>query len=160
MGILNKILDGIKEEIKSELSKIVNPDSAAAPETVPEPQQAAQSTFEEQPAYTQTFDTGDEHFAGIITDDKFPGYTIERSVHANTFDASAHPRCYPITYLFRKDGAPVLAVLVMNRDQSRAMIAVGTYQVLDAGRIPYIRFYKGMENREDYVIGRIRDNLI
>jgi len=35
MGILNKILDGIKEEIKSELSKIVNPDSAAARKQFP-----------------------------------------------------------------------------------------------------------------------------
>ncbi len=160
MGIFDKILDGIKEEIKSELSRVISPDSAAAPETVPEPRQAAQSTVEEEPAYTRTFDTGDEYFAGIITDDKFPGYTIERSVNASTFDSSAHPRCYPITYLFRKDGAPVLAVLVMNRNQSRAMISVGTYAVLDDNRIPYIRFYKGMENREDYVIGRIRDNLI
>ena len=152
MGFFDKIMNMVKKDRKPEVSAAVHPEAedivAAVPVTCDEPQTSV-------PVY----DTGDAHFEAIVTEDKFPGYTIDRAVHANVFDPSAHPKCYPITYLFRKDGAPVLAVLVMNRNQYRAMIAVGTYRVLDARNIPYIRFFKGMENREDYIINRISENL-
>lgn len=158
MGIFDRILGEIKDEIKSELSKLIDPDSADAEETAAS-DDISQECDNEQPFYENNCNRSEEYFAAFVTAEKFPGYTIERTVHPNVFDASAHPKCYPITFLFRKDGAPVLAVMVMNSNQSRAMISVGTYRVLDAQKIPYIRFYREMENREDYVINRIRDNL-
>lgn len=39
------------------------------------------------------------------------------------------------------------------------MMTVGIGNVLNACGIPYIRFCKDRENRGDYVIDRIRDNL-
>ena len=39
------------------------------------------------------------------------------------------------------------------------MIALGTYKILEENNIKYIRFFKGMENKEDYVINRIKENL-
>ena len=159
MGLFDKIVKGIKEEIKSGIAELLDPDTGESTEAVSVSCGTPQTVYRETETYTQIYNTGDDHFAAIISDEKFPGYSIEHSIHASVFDASAHQKCYPITYLFRKNGTPVLAVLVMNRNQSRAMIAVGTYRVLDANGIPYIRFYKGMENREDYVINRIRENL-
>ena len=58
-----------------------------------------------------------------ITNDNFPSYTIEKNIHPNRFDSSAHPSCMPISYLFSLSGKPVLAVLFMNTNQYRAMIA-------------------------------------
>ena len=65
----------------------------------------------------------------------------------------------PVTYLFSRGGAPVLAVMVLKRNQTRAMIARGTYQILEACGIRYIRFFKEMKNDSDYVSSRIRENL-
>lgn len=109
--------------------------------------------------YHNQNNTGDEYFAELINQDNFPGYVIEKNLHPSFFDDSAHPSCLPISYLFKKDNTPVLAVLVMQRNHYRAMIALGTYKILEENNIKYIRFFKGMENKEDYVINRIKENL-
>lgn len=98
-------------------------------------------------------------FDQLISNNNFPEYSIETNLHPQIFDSLAHPSCLPISYLLRKDGVPALAVLVMKKNQYRAMIARGTYQVLDAQRIPYIRFYTDMENEASYVINRVKENL-
>ena len=46
-------------------------------------------------------------FECLLTDENFQGYTIERDVHVNRFDPSAHPACLPVSYLFVKDNTPV-----------------------------------------------------
>ena len=125
-----------------------------APQTVQTSQTPVAASFVQ-----KAYNTDDSYFASLLTEEKFPGYSISTNVHAQNFDASAHPSCYPISYLFSNGSQPVLAVLVMNTNQYRSMIARGTYKVLDDNGIPYIRFFKGMENESGYVINRIRENL-
>lgn len=98
-------------------------------------------------------------FESLLTEENFQGYTIERDVHVNRFDPSAHPSCLPVSYLFAKNGNPVLAVYVMQRNQYRAMIALGAYRVLEAQQIPYMRFFKGFRNEKQYVLDRVRAAL-
>lgn len=161
MGFFDKLLNGLKSEITSEIkSEIKNQlNSAFSSKSETEVSEPVKNTTPVENIYDQNYNTGDDYFAALITEANFPGYTIEKSVHPNVFDASAHPKCYPISYLFKKDGVPALAVFVMNTNQYRAMIAVGTYNVLDDNNIKYIRFFKGMKNEESYVLNRIRDNL-
>jgi hypothetical protein len=40
------------------------------------------------------------------------------------------------------------------------MIARGSYAVLEEAKIPRINFYRDFENEENYVLNRIRENLI
>ena len=101
----------------------------------------------------------DEYFNTLVTEENFPGYKIERNVHVNVFNEDAHPRCFPITYLFSKDDEPVLAVFLMNYNQYHAMISEGAYEVLMEENINYIRFYRSFPNEKDYVINRIKENL-
>lgn len=99
------------------------------------------------------------YFDSLIREENFPGYEITRNVHVRTFDPSAHPCCFPITYLFSKNGKPVLAVLLMNTNQYRSMIARGSYQVLKDQKINFIRFFRSYDNEMNYVLNRIRENL-
>ena len=105
------------------------------------------------------YDTGDDYFEKLITEEAFPGYTIERNVRPSRYDKSAHPSCYPVTYLFSRGDTPLLAVFVMQTNQYRSMIARGTYKILDDNAIAYIRFFKGYRNDPDYVINRIKEYL-
>ncbi len=146
MGVFSKLKsifsssDAVKEEIAEEAVE-----------------EAAEE--EEYETYKNDFPTGIDYFAEFLTEENFPGYTITANVHPQTIDSSAHPACYPVSFMFSKDSKPVLAVLVIGINQRRAMIAKGTYKVLDDNGIPYIRFYKGMKNEKKYAIGRINENL-
>ncbi len=156
-----KKLGQAAEQAASKVSKLAS-DSLTGQrpqqQTAPRAQQPAVS--EPAPsAEPVVYDTGEEYFDTIVLDEKFPGYTIERGVHPRVMDSGAHPSCIPIAYLFSRGGRPVLAVLLMKPNQTRAMIARGTYGILDANRIPYIRFLKGYPNEEAYVIDRIKKNL-
>ncbi len=158
MGFFDKLINGLKSEIQSEIKKQI--DSAlnnSNDEPVINTTPSTTMSFEN--IYANEYNTDEAYFANIITQDKFPDYTIEKSVHPKVFDSTAHPKCYPISYLFKKEGEPVLAVLLMNTNQYKAMIAVGTYEILDNNNIKYIRFFKGMKNEKSYVINRIKENL-
>lgn len=109
--------------------------------------------------YNGGYPTDDLYFAHLITEENFPGHTVLADVSPRRFDPNAHPSCFPISYLFEREGEPVLAVLIMNPNQYRSMIAKGTYEVLAKARIPYLRFFKGMENDREYVLSRIREDL-
>lgn len=100
-----------------------------------------------------------QYFASLLNEDNFPGYSIEQNVMLSRFDSNAHPKCFPITFLFKKDGMPVLAVIIMRANQRTTMPAVGTYTILDEQNIPYLRFYLGWENEKNYVLNRIKENL-
>ena len=151
-GALDKI-----EDVKHMIDGVTN--ATVHTDTVPERPVASTTTDIPSTAAEQTYSTDDAYFASLITEDSFVPYTIERNVAASRLEATAHPKCYPISYLFMKDSKPVLAVLIMNKNQYRSMIAKGTYQVLDKQGIPYIRFFKGMKNEREYVLDRIRDHL-
>lgn len=176
MSFFNKLFGALDklDEVKDALDKVaenlqnVDPEQLAklkaavsAPDTEPAPASAEPTSVDPEPtpAPAKTYDTGDSYFAALITGLNFPGCTIAKGVHAKTLDSGAHPSCYPISYLFSKGGCPVLAVFVMNTNQYRSMVAKGTYQVLEAKGIKYIRFFKGMENKREYVLDRIRENL-
>lgn len=172
MGFFNKLFDTINEN-KDKIESVVKAvesvlESNASPAEHERMNNAPYDSGKEQTGsttsdsnpYAFTYNTDDRYFASIITPGSFPGYSMDSNVHARTLDASAHPRCYPISYMFSKNGQPVLAVLIMNKNQYRSMIARGTYKVLDNKGIKYIRFYKGMENKQNYVLNRIRENLI
>lgn len=155
MSIFKKLVNNILSEVKNAIDS-----STASPTSVNDRTPApAVEIPSQQTQVKQSFPTDESYFAALINAASFPGYTIERNVHPSVFDVTAHPKCYPISYLFKKDGYPVLAVLVMNQNQYRAMITKGTYDILDRQGIKYIRFYKGMENKESYVISRINENL-
>lgn len=103
--------------------------------------------------------TDKTYFAGLLTEENFPGYTIDRDVSAQVYDPSAHCACYPISYIFKKDGVPVLAVFIIKDSQYTTMPAVGSYNVLDDNNIKYIRFFIGWQNEKSYVLNRVRENL-
>lgn len=170
MGFLERILrkgisDGVSKAVGDAISKAIKPSvTEFANKTAQQFDDAARNAQSSQayasaPFVQKTYNTDDNYFASVITEASFPGYSISTNVLAKNFDASAHPSCYPISYLFSNGSQPKLAVLVMNKNQYRSMIAKGTYKVLDDNGIPYIRFFKGMENESGYVINRIRENL-
>ncbi len=161
MGFFNKLKGALDklEDVKEVIEKAADTIQKSVPAQTTQSQTYTPAPAATTPVSAKTYNTGDSYFASLITQANFPGYTITTNVHANTFDAGAHPSCYPISYLFSNGSQPVLAVLVMNKNQYRSMIARGTYKVLEDNGIPYIRFFKGMENESGYVINRIRDNL-
>ncbi len=103
--------------------------------------------------------TEQAYFEQLLSEENFEGFTIERDVHVSRFDEGAHPACFPVSFLFSKDSKPVLAVFLMKQNQYRAMIARGSYKVLEENNIPYIRFFRGFDNKKDYVIDRVKSNL-
>ena len=164
MGLFDKILKNvaskIKEEVMDKLDETFSTSSSSPASQNASAQKVNTATAKvSSDQYSLDYNTDDSYFASMLTDDKFPGYTIEKAVHPKVFDSNAHEKCFPISYLFKNNGTPVLAVFVMNLNQRRAMISVGSYDVLDNNNIKYIRFYKGMKNEESYVLNRIRENL-
>lgn len=167
MGFLERVIrkgisEGIGKALGDAIGKAIEPAATEfANKTAEQFDNAAQTsqTRTSAPFIQKTYDTGDSYFASLVTEANFPGYSISTNVYAKNFDATAHPSCYPISYLLSNGSQPVLAVLVMNKNQYRSMIAKGTYKVLDDNGIPYIRFFKGMENESGYVINRIKENL-
>ncbi|MBR5825536.1 MAG: hypothetical protein IKY78_00470 [Clostridia bacterium] len=149
MGILSKLKSILGSSDAAEIA--VKEVAEEVPEAVTE-----KEVYEE---YTNDLPTGVEYFAEFVTEENFPGYTITANVHPQTIDPEAHPACFPVSFMFSKDSKAVLAVIVIGINQRRAMIAKGTYKVLDDNGIPYICFYKGMKNEKEYAIGRINENL-
>ncbi len=103
--------------------------------------------------------TEEAYFEQLLSEENFVGFTVERNVHVSRYDKNAHPACFPVSFLFSKASKPVLAVYLMKPNQYRAMIARGSYKVLEDNNIPYIRFFRGFDNEKDYVIGRVKSNL-
>lgn len=153
MGFFKKLFGMFSSEKENNVSATDNSFVAKPQETENEP-----SPAESNPVHNQ-HNTKEEYFAALITKENFPEYEIEGNIHPKIFDQNAHPSCYPISYLFKKDGVPVLAVLVMQTNQYKAMISLGTYKILEDNNIPYLRFFKGMLNEENYVINRIKEAL-
>jgi len=148
-------LDNLKGVIENAATSLQKNFSSNTSESEATPTQHEKTTSRSMDIY----DTGDSYFASLITQENFPEYTITSNLHAREFDETAHPSCYPISYLFSDGSKPILAVIIIQTNQYRSMIARGTYDVLDNNNIPYIRFFKGMENEKGYVLNRIRENL-
>ena len=166
-AIMNKIISGgllmsFFNKLRGTINKLGDVLEKTA-DSIQRPSSAQQTYYAPPPvtpnAPVRTYHTSDSYFSSLIVPENFPGYTITANVHARNFDPCAHPSCYPISYLLANASGPVLAVLVMNTNQYRSMIAKGTYSVLNANGIPYIRFFRSMENERSYVLNRIRENL-
>ncbi len=151
MGFLDSILKIVKEKVTEAIEDAANTQNTEA---------SVQVSTENKSERKFNPLTDENYFASLLTEENFPGYTIERSVKLDTFDSSAHPKCFPITFLFKKNGTPVLAVFIMNEPQRHTMPVFGSSVILDDNRIRYIRFYKGWENERSYVLNRIKENLI
>ena len=166
MGLFDKLIKNLTTDVEDVVGKVVDTvrnevanikDNTSVNNTTAN-YTTTQAPVDDSP-YANNHNTGDEYFAQLITESEFPGYTIERNVHPSVFDSSAHPKCFPISYLFRLNGEPKLAVFVMQTNQYKAMIAQGSYDILCDNNIHYIRFFKGMKNEKSYVLKRIRENL-
>ena len=166
MGLFDKLIKNLTTDVEDVVGKVVDTvrnevanikDNTSVNNTTAN-YTTTQAPVDDSP-YANNHNTGDEYFAQLITESEFPGYTIERNVHPSVFDSSAHPKCFPISYLFRLNGEPKLAVFVMQTNQYKAMIAQGSYDILCDNNIHYIRFFKGMKNEKSYVLNRIRENL-
>ena len=116
MGFLDSILKIVKEKVTEAVEDAVNTQSSETSTQV-----NTVKKFEQKVNPS----TDENYFAGLLTEENFPGYTIERSVKLDTFDASAHPKCFPITFLFKKNGAPVLAVFIFAKISSRQYDRIG-----------------------------------
>ena len=152
MGFFDSILKVVKEKVTEAVNDAVN---------VPNTGSNTQAKTEAVNSFEQKFNplTDENYFATLLTEENFPGYTIERSVKLDTFDPEAHPKCFPVTFLFRKNTEPVLAVFVMKESQRHTMPVFGSSVILDDNGIRYVRFYKGWENERSYVLNRVKENL-
>ena len=161
---INKVVDKYEKPITDKATNIANEVVNEVKNQVGSAQSTPQSNTQtvqcdDYVDFSNSYNTDENYFDNIVNAVTFPEYEIQKNVHPSTLDANAHPSCYYVTYMFCKNGAPVLAVLLMNTNQYRSMCANGTYEVLDNNGIRYIRFFKGMKNERDYVVNRIRENL-
>lgn len=95
----------------------------------------------------------------LIIPANFPAYSIYQDVHPGTLDTTAHPKSRRISYLFRLNGAPKLAVFLMDRSQEGSMPTVGTCRILDSRGIPYIFFFRRDRSDPQTVLQTIRGKL-
>lgn len=123
--------------------------SSAAPAPAKRTNAGAQRTLDECVAY----------FDSLLCGGELNGYEIEKNVHPSVFDQSAHPRCFPITFLLKRDSSPVLAVIIMKDSQRTTMPVFGTKTILDNAGIAHLNFYYNMPNEENYVLDRIKKHL-
>jgi hypothetical protein len=99
-----------------------------------------------------------DDFDAIISRN-FADTEVRRNVPASELQPGCHPACTPVQFMFYRDGAPVLAVVLVKENNYRGMNVVATKKICESLGIRYIRFYHEYENREDYVVNRIRENL-
>lgn len=98
------------------------------------------------------------HFDDIIGRN-FADCEYRTDVPAAELLPSAHPACTPVQYMFYKNGAPRLAVVLVKRNTYNGMNVKGTKNICAALNIPYIRFFAEYPNEEQYVVNRIKENL-
>lgn len=89
----------------------------------------------------------------------FYDYEICYDYPAAMLKPNSHPACAPIQFMFKKGEKNVLAVVVVKQNTYRGMNVIGTKQICDDLRIPYIRFFEEYPNKEEYVVSRVRSYL-
>lgn len=129
--------------------------NSSRPEEKPDTAQSAGEFFFDRSA---SHSSAVEKFNGFI-DGSFPDYTVEHDFPANSIKAGVHPKCAPVSYMFLKNGSPCLAVVLVRANNYRGMNVKATKEICEEKGIKYIRFFEEMENRREYVINRIRENL-
>ncbi len=168
---LKKGIDAVAKEVeahKDDIEKFANDVKAQVgvqSNNVPYQQSnesfASQSAAEEEKSpYPEMGVARDQfnHFDAIIKAN-FADYEVRSNVSASELDSSAHPKCKPVSFMFYRDGAPVLAVVLVRANTHRGMNVIGTKQIVEAKGIKYLRFYEEYDNEESYVVNRIKQNL-
>ena len=125
------------------------------------PQPAAQTYEPEEESDYPQMGVATDQFAKFdrVISENFAGYEVKRNAPASELKPGCHPSCKPISFLFYKDGSPVLAVVLVRTNTYRGMNVVATKNICDELGIRYIRFYEEYNTEESYIINRIKDNL-
>lgn len=94
-----------------------------------------------------------------IVQANFKEYKIYYQVPASALEASAHPACEPITFLFEKDGVQQLALFVVRENNYRGMNVQGSKDICYDRGIPWIQLFEEYANDDDYVVAYLRHYL-
>ncbi len=80
-------------------------------------------------------------------------------VPASALDASAHPACIPVPFIFEKEGQYRLAVFIVNGSNYRGRNVIATKDICSDMGMQWIQFFEEYANDDDYVVARIRHYL-
>lgn len=90
----------------------------------------------------------------------FPEYEIRTNVPADQIDPSIQTVSLPVTFLFCRDGKPLLAVLLMDPHQDfDHRYSRVTERACRAKGLPFLRYFLTWRNDADYVVSRTRAGL-
>ena len=123
-----------KDKMRMEEKEIIEPSSAPMPE----------ETLEARIRYAL---------------DSISGISYQADVPASTIDSSAHPAAKPIAFMVYKNEHPVLAIAIVKNNTYRSMPVKGTQMLVENRGMDYIRFFRELENRPDYIRSRIISKL-
>lgn len=148
-----------KEEIEKSINEVKKEIETVAEKTIqdiPKP-----TVVDEEPDYTPTPAMSPLELESRIENalDEIAGITYEKNVPATKFNAGAHPKAKPVSFLVNKDGASKLAIVVVNKNTYRSRPVTGTMELVEANGINYIRFFTERENNHSYIVNRINENL-
>lgn len=129
----------------------------SAPEAAPAPKPAADA-YRATPAARKKAADLFPKFDDVITR-RFADCEVRRNLPACELDPACHPACTPVQFLFYKNGAPSLAVVLVQQNTYRGMNVIGTKQICERLGIRYLRFFAEYDNEEEYVVERIRSAL-
>lgn len=91
--------------------------------------------------------------------DSISGISYQADVPASAIDSSAHPAAKPIAFMVYKNEHPVLAIAIVKNNTYRSMPVKGTQMLVENRGMDYIRFFRELENRPDYIRSRIISKL-
>ncbi|MCQ2427693.1 MAG: hypothetical protein MJ137_04745 [Clostridia bacterium] len=154
------IIDAVTGENNNSNTSAASSAPAAAQPAAPANQYAADANghYEIFGVSTKTHGEWTDYFGSVLADD-FSDYSVEREVPASALDAGAHPKCKPVSFLMKKNGSPVLAIMLVTTKSYRWFSTQQTESVCRELGIPTLRFYEQCENNRDYVADRIRKAL-
>lgn len=173
MGIFDKIMNSIFNETKKAVDSVVTPGKkpAATPAPAPAPQAAApvvntpaadpdaERIYREDGGYdfNDSFHRDAAYFRNILVKN-FPDWSLEENVPITRIDASAHPKCIPVTFMMSKAGQN-FAFFVMPINKTNGLPYKGSKQALKAAGIKTVHCIECYKNEESYVVNRIRNAM-
>ncbi len=105
---------------------------------------------------SSNYDHGSAAYFEDIIRANLPEMDISRDVPLSSVSGDSPAKQMPITLLLRRGGAPVLAILLVDKDRYRVYSVLNTLNSCEGAGIPAIRFMKEFRNDPGYVVGRIR----
>lgn len=92
-----------------------------------------------------------------MVEDACEDAVIRYQVQASVFGADEF--CYPVDYLIVKDGKPLLAICLVDKNNYRYKCVSKTKEAVERMGIEYMRFFVEMPNDPSYVTRRIKTAL-